>query len=229
MFRTKSSCIVRVATSAVVCAALALGTAGVALAGQSSHSRDHSSKASHDQGQWNEVRGVVSALGSSPSTITIADHHGTATKYNISSTATYFEGSTAGVVGDLAVGQKVSLELSTTTPQLVTKVTIWLEHVFGSVTANPSPNVYTVAGFHGTTYTVTVSGTTTYTSGGAASTIAAVVVGAKIDAVGLPGTAADSLNANSVNVFVAVDHGQGQGHGDGGGFGGGHGHGHGRR
>jgi hypothetical protein len=64
---------------------------------------------------------------------------------------------------------------------------------------------------------VNVSGTTTYTSGGAASTLAAVVVGAQISAVGLPGSTAGSLNANSVNIGVsfnhAADHGHGHGHG----------------
>src|ERR1700690_268098 len=80
MFRPKSSCIVRVATSAVVCAALALGTAGVALAGQGSHSRDHSSFNSHDHGQHgNYARGVVTLLGSNQ--ITIMDD-GTSTLYN---------------------------------------------------------------------------------------------------------------------------------------------------
>src|SRR5580692_6631662 len=62
MFTTKSSRVIRVATSAVVCVALALGTAGVALAGQGSHSRDHSSFNSRDHGDWNGASGVVTAF-----------------------------------------------------------------------------------------------------------------------------------------------------------------------
>jgi hypothetical protein len=85
--------------------------------------------------------------------------------------------------------------------------------------------VITVAGSNNTTWTVTVSGTTTYTSGGAASTLAAVVDGVKIIAAGLPGTATDSLNASAVNILAAFDHGQSSGHSDGGGQGSGHGHG----
>ena len=222
MFTSKSSCIVRVATSMVVCAALALGTTGVALAGQS-HQRDHSSIGSRDHGQRdhghsNDARGVVSLLGTN--SITLTDRHGTATAYTTTPTTTYFEGSTAGVVGDLAVGQKVNLQLSSTTPQTVTKVTICLVRVFGTVTA-VAPNVITIAGFHSSTTTVDVSSTTTYTSGGAASTFAAVIVGAKISAVGLAGTTAGTVNANSVKIFVASHHG---GHHDGGGEGSGHGH-----
>ena len=230
MFTTKSSCVVRVATSAVVCAALALGTAGVALAGQGSHSRDHSSLNSRDHGQHgNYARGVVTAFNTSTNSITIKGHDGTSTLYTTSTTGTtYFEGSTAGVVGDLAVGETVNLVLSTTTPQIVTKVTICLAHVFGTVT-NVVGSVITLAGFHGTTETVTVvPGTTTYTSGGAASTSASVVDGVQISAVGLPGTTAGSLTANSVNIFVASDHGNNHGHSGGGGQGSGQGHGHGK-
>ena len=150
-------------------------------------------------------------------TITLMGRHGTTTTYTlVPGTTTYFEGSTAGVVGDLAIGENVKLELTSTSPQTVTKVTICLERVFGTVTG-VTGNVVTLAGFHATTWTVTVvPGTTTYTSGGTASTFAAVVTGAKIIAVGLPGTAADSLTANSVNIWVnpwtSGDHGHSKGH-----------------
>jgi len=107
------------------------------------------------------ARGTVTALGTN--SITLKDHQGTSTTYTTTATTTYFEGSTAGVVGDLAVGEQVSLALTSTTPQTVTKVTICLERVFGSVTA-VAGNVITLSSFHSTTITVNVSGTTTYTS-----------------------------------------------------------------
>jgi len=151
--------------------------------------------------------------------ITLKDRHGNLTTYTTTGTTTYFEGSTAGVAGDLAAGEFVKLDLTSTSPQTVTKVTIFLVHFFGTVTT-VAGDVITLDGFHGTTLTVTVSGTTTYTSGGAPSSLAAVVMGAKISAVGLPGSSAGSLNANSVNI--EVDSGHGHGHG----FGHGHGHGH---
>jgi len=66
--------------------------------------------------------------------ITLKDHQGTSTTYTTTATTTYFEGSTAGVVGDLAVGEQVSLALTSTTPQTVTKVTFaW------SASSVPSP------------------------------------------------------------------------------------------
>jgi len=57
----------------------------------------------------------VTALGTN--SITLKDHQGTSTTYTTTATTTYFEGSTAGVVGDLAVGEQVSLALTSTTPR----------------------------------------------------------------------------------------------------------------
>ncbi len=200
MLTSKSSRVLRGAAASAVCLALAFGTAGVALAGQGSHARGHSNISSHDHGSWSNASGTVSALGTN--SITLKGRHGTTTTYTtVPGTTTYFEGKTAGVVGDLAVGEQVSLALTSTSPQTVTKVTIFLDHVFGKVTG-VAGDVITITGFHNTTLTVDVSGTTTYTSGGAASSFAAVVTGVEISAVGLPGSTAGSLNANSVNIWV---------------------------
>jgi hypothetical protein len=146
----------------------------------------------------------VSTLGTN--LITLKGRHGTTTSYTTTGTTTYFEGPTAGVVGDLAPGEFVSLTLTSTATQTVTKVTIALVHFTGVVTG-VSSNVVTIKGFHGTTQTVTlVPGTTTYTSAGAASDAGAIVDGVVIDAAGLPGSSANSLTANSVNIGVAWSH-----------------------
>jgi hypothetical protein len=155
--------------------------------------------------------------GFTTTSITLS-RHGVSTTYTTTGTTTYAEGKTAGAYSDLAIGENVKLELTSTTPQTVTSVTICLVRFSGTVTG-VSGNVITLSAFHGTTLTVTVvPGTTTYTSGGAASTFAAVVTGAKISAVGLPGTTAGSLTANSVNIWVSTGTGSGHGHG--------HSHGH---
>jgi hypothetical protein len=187
--------------------------------------------------------GVISALGTN--SITVKDRHGDTTTYSTSSTTTYFEGKTAATASDLAVNEQVGLELTSTSPQTVSKVRICLDHAVGAVTA-VAGNTITIAGRDGTTSTVLVSSTTTYNSDGAASTLAAVVVGAVICAVGLPDAAAGTLDASTVNILGAVgdhqgfgsrghdnggpnsSHSQGQSHGPG--FGRGHGHGgsHGR-
>ena len=169
--------------------------------------------------------GVVTALNSpTTNSITLMDEGVSTTYTTVPGTTTYFEGSTAGVVGDLAIGENVKLELTPTTPQTVTKVTICLVHVMGTVTA-VVPGVITITGFHSSITTVDTSGTTTYTSGGAPSSAIAVVMGAKISAVGLPGTTAGTLNAVSVNIFVSTGHGDDHGDTQGNNQGSGHGHG----
>jgi hypothetical protein len=174
------------------------------------------------------AEGTVSTFG--PTSITLKDRKGTLTTYTTGPGTTYFEGKTAGVVGDLAANEFVSLELSSTTPQTVTKVTIFLDHFFGKVTG-VSGTTISITGWHNTALTVNeVPGTTTYTSGGAASTSAAVISGVEISAVGLPGSTAGSLNANSIDIIVPAGSSTAHGHGHssgGGGFGfGSKGHGH---
>jgi hypothetical protein len=212
MSKRNSRRVVRFASAGVICATLSFGTAGVALAGQSSHSHGHSSFGQRDdQGQsGTHARGVVTALGTN--SITVKDRHGISTVYTTTSGTTYFEGATAGSVADLAVNENVGLELTSTTPQTVTKVVICLTKSVGTVTA-VAGDVITITGWNKSTSIVDVSTTTTYTSGGAASSLAAVVVGAQIEAIGLPGTTAGTLNANSVNVEISSGHGHGHGHG----------------
>jgi hypothetical protein len=204
MSTTKSSRVLRGAAAGAVCLALAFGTAGVALAGSGSHDRGHSSFAPRDNGQSNGVSGVVSALGTN--SITLKGRHGTTTTYTTTGTTTYFEGKTAGVVADLVVGDRVNLDLTTTSPQSVTKVTICLVRWTGTVTA-VTGSVITITAFHNTSLTVDVSGTTTYTLGGAASTLGAITTGAVISAVGVLGSAANTLDANSVNIGTGLGHG----------------------
>ena len=230
MLTSTSSRVLRGAAASVVCLALAFGTAGVALAGQGSHSHGHSNISSHDQGAWGKhAEGTVSTFG--PTSITLKDRKGTLTTYTTGPGTTYFEGKTAGVVGDLAANEFVSLELTSSMPQTVTKVTIFLDRFVGKV-SSVSGTAISITGFHNTSLTVNeVPGTTTYTSGGAASSSSAVISGVWISAVGLPGTAAGSLNANSINIIVpgGSSTAHGHGHSSGGGFGGGsksHGHSH---
>jgi hypothetical protein len=209
MHKTKSSHFIRFATSAAICATLALGTAGVAVAGQNSHHHGDDGGPTHSL-TMNDAHGVITVLGTN--SITLAgEHGGSATTFTTTGTTTYFEGSTAATVAALAVGESVNLDLTTTSPQTVTKVTIQLVCFAGTVTA-VAGNVISITGRHGATLTVDVGTATTYTSGGAASTLAAVVVGSEIKAAGLPGASAGTLNALSVNIEAASGHHHGHGH-----------------
>ena len=168
------------------------------MAGQRSHAHNHSSIGHHDQGPSADFAGgVITALGTN--SITVKDRHGDTTTFTTTSATTYFEGKTAATVTDLAVNEEVGLELTSTSPQTVTKVEIRLDRFVGAVTT-VSGNTITISGRHGTTLNVLVSPTTTYTSGGAASSFAAVVVGSVICAVGLPDATAGTLDASTVNI-----------------------------
>jgi hypothetical protein len=205
MSTTKSSRVLRAAAAGAVCLALAFGTAGVALAGSRSHDRGHSS-APRDNGQQSDgVSGVVSALGTN--SITLKGRHGTTTTYTtVPGTTTYFEGKTAGVATDLVVGDRVNLDLTTTSPQTVTQVTICLVRWTGTVTG-VSGNVISITAFHNTSLSVDVTtGVTTYTLGGAASTLGAIKTGALISAVGVLDSSANTLDALSVSIGTGLIH-----------------------
>ena len=110
MSTTKSTRVLRGAAAGAVCLALAFGTAGVALAGSRSHDRGYTNSRARDNGpQSNDASGVVSTLGTN--SITLKGRHGTTTTYTtVPGTTTYFEGKTAGVAGDLVVGDRVNLD-----------------------------------------------------------------------------------------------------------------------
>ncbi len=202
MSTTKSTRVLRGAAAGAVCLALAFGTAGVALAGSRSHDRGYTNISPRDNGpQSNEASGVVSTLGTN--SITLKGRHGTTTTYTtVPGTTTYFEGKTAGVATDLVVGDRVNLDLTTGSSPTVTKVTICLVRWTGTVTG-VSSNVISITAFHNTSLSVDVTtGVTTYTLGGAASSLGAITTGAVISAVGVLGSSANTLDANSVNIFA---------------------------
>jgi hypothetical protein len=165
--------------------------------------------------------GVVTALGINSFTI----QNGTAAPvvYTTTSATTYFEGSTAVTSSALAVGQKLDVTLTSTTPQTVAKVSIDLVTFEGKVTV-VTGNVITITGPKSTTRTVNVTSTTTYTQGGTASTQGAIVVGSKIEARGVLGSTPGTLTALSVKIAKVHTEGQKSNSNSNGGVGGKSGH-----
>ena len=201
MYTTSTNRFTRGAASAFICVALALGTAGMASAGTSHHghsfARDHHS--SHEEGHQRHVEGIVTALGTNA--VTVQSHHDTPVVYTTTATTTYFLGKTASTVAALAVGQNVDLTLTSSAPQTVTVIEIDLAWFGGTVSAI-SGNTITITGEHGSTRTVNVTATTTYTLDGAPSTLIAITVGSEIGALGLIGSTPGTLNAISVRIHL---------------------------
>ena len=198
MYNSGTKRFTRGTASAIIALTLALGTAGVASAG-TSHDGYRSSHhhSGHEQGNQNRVEGMITALGTN--TVTIQGRHGTSTVYTTTAATTYFEGKTAVTVAALAINENVDLMLTSTTPQTVTSISIHLVKFEGKVSAI-SGNTITISGWNSTTRTVNVSATTTYTLNGAPSTLGAITVGSEIEAKGLLGTNATTLNAVSVRI-----------------------------
>jgi hypothetical protein len=203
MHKNSVKSITRGAASVAICAALALGTAGIASAHDGQHSdknartSHHESTSHHSESRTDndEVGGIVTALGTN--SITIQHHSGTPVVYTTTSATTYRLGTTPTTVAALAVGENVDVALSSTTPTTVTAVDVDLANVEGKVTAI-SGNTITL-GSGSDTRTVTVGTATTYTLGHAASALSAVVVGSHIEARGVA-MSSSALNAMSVKI-----------------------------
>jgi hypothetical protein len=147
------------------------------------------------------VQGVVTAVNTTGNTITVERHHGVPVAYATTPTTTFFAGKTAVTSSAVVVGEHVSLTLTTTTPQTVTSILIHLDAVVGTV-STITGTVLTVTGRDGMTFTVNTSAATTYANGGTSSTFAAIAVGAKVAALGLPNTAPSTLDASAIYIFV---------------------------
>jgi filamentous hemagglutinin len=186
----------RGAASTAICAALALGTAGVASAhdGQKSH---HGNQSHHSDSRPHNkvVGGIVTALGTG--SVTIQSRNRAPVTYATTSTTTYTLDKTAATVAVLAVGENVDLTLTSTSPQMVTAVVVDLGNVEGKVTAIVG-NTITI-GSGSDAKTVTVSASTTYTLHGAVSTLSAITIGSKIEAKGVS-SSTPGINALSVKI-----------------------------
>ncbi len=203
MHKNSVKSITRGAASAAICAALALGTAGIASAHDGQHSdknartSHHESTSHHSESRTDndEVGGIVTALGTN--SITIQHHNATPVAYTTTSATTYRLGTTPTTVAALAVGENIDVVLSSTTPTMVTAVDVDLANVEGHVTAI-SGNTITL-GSGSDTRTVTVSSSTTFVLGGVASTFGAIVVGSHIEARGVA-MSSSVLDAMSVKI-----------------------------
>jgi uncharacterized membrane protein YgcG len=181
-------------------------------------------------GNMGSVRGVVTAI--TPTSVTVLVKGSTTpTTFTITTTTTYKDDGVSLSAADLAVGSAVGIEVSSAASTTALNIEIELAHLSGKVTAI-SGDTITIAGHKGTTSTVLVTSTTTYTMKGAPATLADIVVGSKISGEGTLST--DGLTLTAVTVEIKHDNSsktdddsQNQGHkgdqgsGGGQGFGGG--------
>ena len=183
---------------------LVVGVAGVAGASSNRHGPAvrHDSSQGHRGIGHHDIKGVVSAV--SAASITVQRSAITTTTLAIVPTTRFFEGSKPVTAAALVVGERVDISRTASAPATAAKITIEVAALAGTVSA-VSGNVITITGGEGFSRTIDVSASTTYSEGGTAVTLSAVLVGSKIKAQGLVSSDQTALNAISVAIAAPKD------------------------
>jgi hypothetical protein len=141
--------------------------------------------------------GTVTAVTSS--TVTVQSHGDTLTTFTLTPTTTFTEGSATVTASALTVGERVGVKTSSSAPTTALSITIKLAHLAGKVTAVSGDSI-TVSNDQGSSLTIVVSASTTYSQDGASATLADVVVGSKICAQGTLAANQTTLDATAVKI-----------------------------
>lgn len=216
MYRSsKNKMVKRTSVSAVV--ALGALATGVGIAGATTHSSPKASTsttvssaaqpfAKHGRGSTGSINGPgmmgrhggkVTAV--SATSITVSSPSGTSTTYAIDASTKVFKDRVAATVSDLAVGERVGIQASSTSATTAAAIEIQLARIAGQV-VSVNASTITVADRDGFYRTVTVSGSTTYTKNGATATSADVTAGSFIMAEGTVDANHTTLDASAVGI-----------------------------
>jgi hypothetical protein len=193
--------VARSITALAIGAALTVGGASLASAG-TFHSHRWGNVASARVSAFDYASGgtggyvTAVTLGAS---VTVDQWNGTTTTFTLTSSTTYTEGTTSTTDTSLVVGDRVRIGVSSSDPTTATSVNIELAMLFGTV-SSVSGNSINITDYQGFTRNILVGDTTTYTQGGATSSLDAVIVGAKILAQGTVDTNGTSLDALTVEI-----------------------------
>jgi hypothetical protein len=141
--------------------------------------------------------GVITAV--STTSLTVNRNDGVTTTFTITPSTVITEGSASMTVPSLAVGDTVNVEVNSTNPTTALRIDIVVATLGGKVSAI-SGNDITITGGQGFARAIQVSASTTYTEGGAAATLADIVVGSNIVAVGTIDADKTTLDATSVTI-----------------------------
>lgn len=152
---------------------------------------------SEQRGPGEEVEGVVTAVSSS--SITVQGRHGTSSTFSIDATTSVMAGRVTGAISELAVGERVGIEPSSTASTLASLIRIDLAHVAGQV-VSVTGNTIVVSNRDGFNQTIVVGPSTTYAKAGATAALSDVTTGSYIFAEGLVDVNKTSLDATSVGI-----------------------------
>ncbi len=202
-----------------VSALVALGAlaTGAGIAGAATHAAPHStvqntvlspsSRGGHGHGpgsDFADAPGMMRGLGGlvtsvSGTSITVKDLQGTSTTYAIDAATKVTKERQIATAADLVVGEHVRILVSTTSATTAAGIDIELARIGGQV-VSVSGNTITVSDHDGFYRTVTVSGATTFSKGGASATLSDVTTGSLIMAEGTVDANHTTLDASSVGI-----------------------------
>jgi hypothetical protein len=196
MYRSTKKVVRRVAATAAVGVSLAAGAVGVASAAtpHATHAKDSSTATTNANSC---VGGVVTAI--SATSITVQSISGTSTTYTINSATTFSEGQKTVTASSVVVGERVGIQVSSTSATTATSIDVQLAGIAGKV-VSVSGNTITVTDPQGFTRTIIVNSSTTYTKSNAASTLSAVTVGTVVSARGTVDSNGTTLDASAVTI-----------------------------
>jgi hypothetical protein len=204
--QTKKARVVgRSVTALAMGLALTVGSASLASAdghsGSKSKGHDYASAKVSPFDYANVGRGgyVISAT---TSLLTVQRWNGTTTTYTLTPTTTYSIGSTPALFAALVPGDRVRVQLSSTTPPTALSVTIELAQLSGIVTGINGLSI-TIMDSHGFSRTIVTSLTTKFTMNGVSSALTSVAVGSRVSAEGSIDVNGTSLDASSVVIHAA--------------------------
>ena len=199
----------RVAATPALGVGLVAGGAGIASATSTHSAHDTTTAPSTAPPAMGDVAGgVVTAV--SATSITVKEMDGTIATYAITSATTFSEGRSTITESQVAVGQHVGIQLSSSSSTTATNIDVQLPVLFGTV-ASVSGDTITISDPEGFSRTILVDASTTYTTSGASATLADVTVGSVISAQGTVDTNLTSLDASSVVIGAAAGPGNGAG------------------
>jgi hypothetical protein len=148
-------------------------------------------------GHAETIHGLVTAVATG--SFTLNRLNGTTTTFSVTPSTTFTEGSTVLTFAALVVGDSADVRVNSSAPTTALSVNILLATLSGPVTG-VSGNTITIRGGKGFDRTIVVSGATTYTQGGAAATLANVIVGSFITAQGTVDPDLTTLDATTVTI-----------------------------
>jgi len=213
----KNMAVKRVAATTALGVGLVAGGAGIASATSSHSPRDSTTSTSATPpSPANFAGGVVTAVSSA--SISVKGMDGTSSSYAITSSTTFSEGPTTVTASELAVGQHVGIQLSTSDDSTAANIDIQLPALFGTVTS-VSGDTVVITDLEGFSRTIVVESSTTYTKSGATASLSDVVVGSDIIAEGTVDANGTSLDATHVVIGLPSQQGGGPGIGGPGGGG----------